>query len=143
MMTDLDRYRTAELLFSQRRYVDAAHELTVLLGADAPPYGVGDAPLLLARAYYHSAQLHRAEAAARGLVERDETDAYAALLLARTLTRLGRPDEARGWRRRAEALGAEAPESEAREALGAEGPGAEAPEAQTRTPARQPEPTPR
>lgn len=105
MMTDLDRYRTAELLFSQRRYADAARELTALLGADAPPYGVGDAPLLLARAYYHSAQLHRAEEAARGLVARDETDAYAALLLARTLTRLGRPDEARGWHRRAEALG--------------------------------------
>ncbi len=105
MMTELDRYRTAELLFSQRRYTQAARELESLLGEQAPAYGVGEAPLLLARAYYHSAQLERAAQAAARLVEADGTDGYAVLLLARSLQRLGRGAEAQGWLRRAEALG--------------------------------------
>ena len=54
--TDLyNRYRTAELLFSQRRYAQAALLLEELLQdlQDLPEQtGTGEARLLLARAYY-------------------------------------------------------------------------------------------
>lgn len=104
-LTDYDRYRTGQLLFEQRRFDEAARELELLLGGNAPAYGLGEAPLLLARAYYHSAQLGRAETAARGLLARDDTDGYAALLLGRTVQRRGRAAEAQTWLRRAAALG--------------------------------------
>lgn len=68
-------------------------------------FTLGDAPLLLARAYYHSAQLGRAEKAARALVEADPTDVYAVLLLARTLQRRGRHADAGTWLRRLDAMG--------------------------------------
>ena len=71
----------------------------------AESYTLGDAPLLLARSYYHSAQLGRAEAAARALVEADPTDVYAVLLLARTLQRRGRHAEAGSWLRRLDGMG--------------------------------------
>ena len=48
--------------------------------------------LLLARAYFHSAQLRRAEEQLRILIERDPTDHYAQFVLGRTLERqTGRP----------------------------------------------------
>jgi predicted Zn-dependent protease len=50
--------------------------------------------LLLARAYYHSAQLHRAEEQLRWLIDRDPADHYAHFVLGRTLERLGKPGEA-------------------------------------------------
>ncbi|HOA58012.1 MAG TPA: tetratricopeptide repeat protein [Dermatophilaceae bacterium] len=107
--TDLyNRYRTAELLFSQRRYAQAALLLEELLQdlQDLPEQtGTGEARLLLARAYYHSAQLGRAERAARELVAADPSDPYAVLLLGRVLCRQARGDEGKGWLRRAEALG--------------------------------------
>ncbi|GLW05715.1 hypothetical protein Misp01_08450 [Microtetraspora sp. NBRC 13810] len=52
------------------------------------------ARLLLARAYYHSAQLGRAEAELRRVLERDPAESYACLLLGRTLQRRNRPQEA-------------------------------------------------
>ncbi|MPZ61342.1 MAG: hypothetical protein GEU93_08600 [Propionibacteriales bacterium] len=60
-----------------------------------PDHGLTGVRMLLARCYYHSAQLGRTEAAARRLLAEDPTDAYAALLLARTLQRGSRHDEAR------------------------------------------------
>ena len=66
---------------------------------------LGAARELLARAYFHSAQLDRAAAAARDLLERDPAHGYAALLLARTLERASRSDEAAAARRYAAALG--------------------------------------
>lgn len=57
-------------------------------------HGTSDLRLLLARAYYHSAQFNRAEAVLTGLIEQCPTDAYAHLLLGRTLQRAGRPAEA-------------------------------------------------
>ena len=112
-LSPYDRFRTAELLFDQRRFTQAAAELESLLTAlgeptangDLPAYEMGAVRTLLARAYYHSAQLGRAESATRALVEVDPTDGYAALLLGRTLARQSRHDEAAGWLRRAEALG--------------------------------------
>lgn len=53
-----------------------------------------DLRVLLARAYYHSAQLGRAEAVLRPLLDENPTDAYAHLLLGRTLQRAGRHDDA-------------------------------------------------
>lgn len=50
--------------------------------------------LLLARAYYHSAQLRRAEEQLRWLIDRDPADHYAHFVLGRTLERLGRPGQA-------------------------------------------------
>ena len=103
-----DRYRTAELLFSQRRYAQAAILLEDVLAelSDLPPRtGTGEARLLLARAYYHSAQLGRAEGAARALVAADPSDPYAVLLLGRVLCRQARGEEGKRWLRRAEALG--------------------------------------
>lgn len=104
-LTAYDRYRTGTLLFKHWQYADAAREFESLLGEDAPAYGLGDARQLLARSYYHSAQLGRAERAARDLLERDASDGYAALLLARTLKRQGRGEEAEPWFTRAAALG--------------------------------------
>jgi Tfp pilus assembly protein PilF len=52
------------------------------------------ARLLLARSYFHSAQLRRAEAQLRILIERDPTDHYALFVLGRTLERMGRPADA-------------------------------------------------
>lgn len=104
MIDDLDRYRYAQRLFEQRRYGQAARELEGLLdGGDG--HGTADACLLLARSYFHSAQLGRAEQAARALIESDPTDGYAHVLLGRTLERLSRHDEAGQYRRLAEALG--------------------------------------
>lgn len=103
-----DRYRAAELLFSQRRYAQAAILLEDLLGelSDLPARtGTGEARLLLARAYYHSAQLGRAERAARELVDADPSDPYAVLLLGRVLCRQARAAEGHRWLRRAAALG--------------------------------------
>jgi predicted Zn-dependent protease len=54
------------------------------------------ARLLLARAYFHSAQLGRAELALRELIARAPTDAYAHLMLRRTLQRQNRHAEAAG-----------------------------------------------
>ncbi|MDN5748009.1 MAG: tetratricopeptide repeat protein [Pseudonocardia sp.] len=66
--------------------------------------GAGGARLLLARAYYHSAQLGRAEDELRRLVGANPADAYAQLLLGRTLQRRSRHDEAAGHLRLAEAM---------------------------------------
>lgn len=50
--------------------------------------------LLPARAYCHSAQLRRAEAECRVLVQRHPVGEYALLLLGRTLQQQGRDEEA-------------------------------------------------
>jgi hypothetical protein len=52
--------------------------------------------LLLARAYYHSDQLTRAEQTARAVFARAPSEAYAHLLLGRVLQRQNRAAEAAG-----------------------------------------------
>jgi Flp pilus assembly protein TadD len=110
-----DRFSWARDLFAHRDYRTAARVLEALLAdaeaaasvnPDALPHQFTDARLLLARAYYHSAQLRRAEATARAVLAEDPTDAYAALLLARTLERGSRHDEAAAAMNLAAALGA-------------------------------------
>ena len=60
---------------------------------------------LLGRAYFESAQLGRAEATLRRLVDVCPDDGWARHALARTLERAGRGDEAAEHRRVATALG--------------------------------------
>lgn len=105
-MTDLHaRYVRAQQRFDHRDFRGAAELLAELVDQTDLVHGVADARLLLARAYYHSAQLKAAEREARRLLDDDPTDGYAALLLARTLQRGNRREEAEPYLRRAEALG--------------------------------------
>lgn len=115
-----ERYERAKGYFAQAQYLEAAHELegffTDLAAAraeqesttyadDPVGHGTAEAHLLLARAYFHSAQFSRAESAARQVLHEAPDDPYAHLLLGRALQRAGRPDEARGPLRLAELLG--------------------------------------
>ena len=96
------------MLFEIRDYRGAARALEGLLadaGADVG-HGLVAARHLLARAYFHQALLGPAEANARALLDDDPTDAYAALLLFRSLERQSRHDEAAAALRLATALGA-------------------------------------
>lgn len=100
-----DAYTWAQNRFEAKDYAGAARHLeSVLAGADAD-HRLTDARLLLARAYFHSAQLKRAEEVAREVLAEDPTEGYAALLLARTLRRQSRPEEAAGPEALAAALG--------------------------------------
>ncbi|WP_426247463.1 hypothetical protein [Nocardioides sp. LHG3406-4] len=109
-MNTYESFRRAEDLFAHRDYRGAARVLEELV-AEAAYQPVGhaltDARTLLARAYFHSAQLRRAEEASRALLAEDPTHAYAALLLAFTLRRAGRRDEAERAMTMANALGAQ------------------------------------
>lgn len=104
-----DLFRSAQRLFARKRYLEAARDLEALLGhpdaCDPQGHGVHDARQLLARAYYHSAQLSRAEAMSRAVLADHPDDAYTMLLLGRTLQRAHRGPEASGWLRRAQVLG--------------------------------------
>jgi Flp pilus assembly protein TadD len=68
-------------------------------------HGTTDLRLMLARAYFGSAQLGRAEATLRRLVDEAPDDGYVHLLLGRTLQRQGRHDDARRHLSLAEVLG--------------------------------------
>ncbi|NGY60178.1 tetratricopeptide repeat protein [Lentzea sp. NEAU-D13] len=102
--TPAGKWDRAQLLFEAKDYIKAAQLLAEL--AEEVPFQT-DLCLLLARAYYHSAQLGKAEAQLRVIVDRDPVEHYAHLLLGRTLERQGRPDEAAPWLRLAAALGGE------------------------------------
>lgn len=116
-----ERYERAKYYFADAQYTDAARELEELFTdlaaaradqaeshaspADPVGHGTAEAHLLLARCYFHSAQLSRAAAAAREVLAQAPDDAYAHLLLGRALQRAGRHEEARGPLRLAELLG--------------------------------------
>lgn len=74
-------------------------------GPGATLHGTSDLRLMLARAYFGSAQLGRAEATLRRLVEEAPDDGYLHLLLGRTLQRQARHDDARPHLALAEVLG--------------------------------------
>lgn len=97
-----DRWEHATYLFDAGDHVAAARVLEGLV-ADEP--GAVALRLLLARAYYHSAQLGRAEAQLRELLELAPSDGYAHLLLGRTLQRRSRHAEAASHLRLAGAMG--------------------------------------
>ncbi|MFJ8506557.1 tetratricopeptide repeat protein [Streptomyces avermitilis] len=99
--TAAERWERAQMFFDAKDYAVAARILGGLV--DEVPEQTGPR-LLLARSYYHSAQLGRAEAELRVLVERDPVEHYARLMLGRTLQRQGRDDEADSHLRIASAL---------------------------------------
>ncbi|WP_405527464.1 tetratricopeptide repeat protein [Streptomyces avidinii] len=102
--TAAERWARAQLFFDAKEYATAARILDGLAG-EAPEQL---APrLLLARAYYHSAQLSRAEHELRAILERRPVEDYAQLMLGRTLERLGRAAEARPHLRMAAAMAGE------------------------------------
>lgn len=101
-------YRWAQILFAERDYRGAAEALEkVLAEEEGAEHGMAtsEVRLLLARSYYHSAQLNAAEREARLLLARQPSDGYAALLLGRTLQRAGRRDDAAGYLAQAAAMG--------------------------------------
>ncbi|MFD7135810.1 tetratricopeptide repeat protein [Streptomyces sp. NPDC059894] len=106
--TPAERWERARLFFDARDYAAAARVLTGLV--EEAPEQTGPR-LLLARSYYHSAQLRRAEDELRIIVERDPVEHYARLMLGRTLERQGRHEEAGTHLRIASALAGDFPES--------------------------------
>ncbi|MFD5032275.1 tetratricopeptide repeat protein [Streptomyces sp. NPDC058220] len=104
--TAAERWDRAQLFFDAKEYVTAARILGGLV--DEVPEQVAPR-LLLARAYYHSARLAKAEAELRIVVERDPVEQYARLMLGRTLERQGRAAEAAPHLRMAAALAGEFP----------------------------------
>lgn len=96
-----DKWERANLLFGEKQYANAAGLLADLV-EQFPTNNAARA--LLARAYYHSAQLRRAEEQLRILIERDPVDDYAHLMLGRCLERQGRAPEGAPWLRMADAL---------------------------------------
>ncbi|MBW5480816.1 tetratricopeptide repeat protein [Streptomyces bambusae] len=106
--TPAERWARAQLFFDAKEYAPAARVLDSL-AAETPEQL---APrLLLARAYYHSAQLSRAEGELRAILERWPVEDYAQLLLGRTLERQGRAAEAGTYLRIAAAMAGDFPEA--------------------------------
>ncbi|MDL5205888.1 tetratricopeptide repeat protein [Streptomyces sp. ALI-76-A] len=99
--TVAERWERARLLFEAKDYIGAARLLGVVV--EEVPEQTGPR-LLLARAYYHSAQLRRAEEQLRLIIDRDPVEHYAHLMLGRTLERQGRHEEAGSWLRMAAAF---------------------------------------
>lgn len=107
-----ERYDRARRLFDHGEYQSAAQELSALVDdstLEPPLHGTTELRLLLARAYFHSAQLGRAERVVRAVLADDPDEPYANLVLGRTLQRLGRHDEATPHLAMAELLGGYAP----------------------------------
>jgi len=99
--TPAERWERARMFFDAKDYAAAARVLGKLV--EEVPEQTGPR-LLLARSYYHSAQLRRAEAELRIIVERDPVEHYARLMLGRTLERQSRHEEAEPHLRLASAL---------------------------------------
>ncbi len=97
-------YLRADLFFSMGQPAEAARLLEPLVEAEP---GNEAALELLARSYFGSAQLRRAEEALLRLVELAPANGWARRALARTLERQSRPAEAAVHHRVADALGAE------------------------------------
>ncbi|HEY3260802.1 MAG TPA: tetratricopeptide repeat protein [Pseudonocardiaceae bacterium] len=109
---NVELFRRAESLLASRRPLAALDALAPLLDAEPDSPSV---QLLAGRAYFHSAQLGRAEQAFRRVLDTDPSDHYARFVLGRTLQRLGRLDEALTQLRMATAMD---PRPEYQEALG-------------------------
>ena len=97
-------YLRADLMLAVGRPTEAARILAPVVAAEPE----NEAALeLLARSYFGSAQLHRAEESLRRLVELAPANGWARRALARTLERLSRAEEAAPHHRMADALGAD------------------------------------
>ncbi|MFF0484690.1 tetratricopeptide repeat protein [Streptomyces sp. NPDC004435] len=104
--TAADRWSRAQLFFDAKEHQTAVRILRGLVAEH--PHQTAQR-LLLARAYYHSAQLKLAETELRAILERDPVEHYARLMLGRTLERQGRADEAAPHLRMAAAMSGELP----------------------------------
>lgn len=104
--TAAERWARAQQFFDAQEYVTAAGILEGLV--PEVPEQVGPR-LLLARAYYHSARLRKAETELLAVLERDPVEQYARLMLGRTLERQGRDGDAAPHLRMAAALAGEFP----------------------------------
>jgi predicted Zn-dependent protease len=102
--TAAERWERAQMFFDAKEYRTSARILRGLV-AEAP--GQVAQRLLLARSYYHSAQLGRAETELRAILELDPVESYALLMLGRTLERQGRAAEAAPHLRLAAAMSGE------------------------------------
>lgn len=87
----LEEYRKATFFFESGDPLGASRLLEPIVEAEPRNAAVR---LLLARAYFNSAQLKGAEAQLRALIEHDPSDHYAHHVLGRTLERAGRFREA-------------------------------------------------
>jgi Flp pilus assembly protein TadD len=96
-------YLRADLLVAMGQPVQAARILEPVVEAEPANAAALE---LLARAYFGSAQLVKAEGALAQLVELAPANGWARRALARTLERQSRPDEAVAHHRMADALGA-------------------------------------
>ncbi|WP_327302895.1 tetratricopeptide repeat protein [Streptomyces sp. NBC_01298] len=105
--TAAERWDRGRLFFEAKEYANAAR---VLRGVAAEAPELLAPRLLLARAYYHSAQLSRAERELRAVLERWPVEDYAQLMLGRTLERQGRAAEAAPYLRIAAAMAGDFPE---------------------------------
>lgn len=106
----LEDYRRATFFFEAGDPLGAARLLEPIVEAEPQNTAVR---LLLARAYFNSAQLNGAEAQLRVLVEHDPSDHYAHHVLGRTLERDGRFREALPHLRLAAAMKAQTDYQEA------------------------------
>ena len=104
--SDLDlhsEYLRADLFLAVGQPIEAARILTAVVAAEPE----NEAALeLLARSYFASAQLHRAEEALTRLVGLAPANGWARRALARTLERQSRAEDAAVHHRVADALGA-------------------------------------
>lgn len=105
VMEPYELFRWGEDLFAHRDYVAAAEVLGHLVARFPDERDLPAARELLARAYYHSAQLDKAIETATQVLAREPDNGYAALVLARSHDRASHPDEAAAAHRLAEALG--------------------------------------
>ncbi|MGE3284507.1 MAG: hypothetical protein AB7J32_00225 [Pseudonocardia sp.] len=104
MIVTPERIRLAEA------YLDAGealHAHDMLVEHRDELAGTSAGLMLMARVYYHTAQLGRAETTLRELVEREPADHYARFLLGRTLERAHRAGEALPHYRVAAAMSAD------------------------------------
>ncbi|MEV4416271.1 tetratricopeptide repeat protein [Catellatospora sp. NPDC049609] len=98
----LEEYERGRLFFDYGDYITAARILEPVV--EEAPDDVAPR-LLLARAYYHSAQLKKSETQLRLILDHDPAEHYAHLMLGRCLQRQSRHDEARPHMRIAAAMG--------------------------------------
>jgi predicted Zn-dependent protease len=96
-------YLRADLFLAMGQPIEAAKVLEAVLAAEPDNTAALE---LLARSYFGSAQLNRAETALTRLVELAPADAWARRALARTLERQSRAADAAVHHRVADALGA-------------------------------------
>ncbi|WP_069170052.1 tetratricopeptide repeat protein [Streptomyces griseus] len=99
--TPADRWDRAQLFFVAKEYLTAARILGGLV--EEAPEQVAPR-LLLARAYYHSARLAKAETELREVLRLNPVEDYAQLMLGRTLERQGRQADAAPYLRIAAAM---------------------------------------